>query len=270
MQQSHVTHSKALRNFGLTVGITLIVCLLGALCQCGGEPVAEAPPGEKSRLFAALPSATGPGFGYTITNWERTFVGEVGPSAGAFQQRTSHRNQELGATVEVTYLCSRNQIWAKVEFTDAKDPRKLPTFPDEWMLLNYSRMHVDTPMPPRYTEPDVGGVWGLLSHATSVNESEPGIFTGRVDLAGGAAEKYLSEEAVQKLGDTGVWLPFRATLDQQGRLATMAVSVPKVGDTAAYEHTITYRNYGTTPTISLPDPTTPLHPPLTLYNLLAP
>ncbi|MEV4631215.1 hypothetical protein AB0J90_33590 [Micromonospora sp. NPDC049523] len=138
------------------------------------------------------------------------------------------------------------------------------------MLLNEDLIHAETYIPLPYESPDIAGARALVDHLTSVSESEPGTYTGWVELAGEVGQYFLSEEAVEVLGDSAKWLPFEATVDQQGRLTTVAVSVPEVGNAEAYEHTITYTNYGTAPTVTITAPADSMNAPAELYEILAP
>ena len=57
---------------------------------------------------------------------------------------------------------------------------------------------------------------------------------------------YGRKPVLEALGTKAAALPFTATVDDQGRLASLKVSVPAAGEVKAYQASITMSKYGAT------------------------
>jgi hypothetical protein len=97
----------------------------------------------------------------------------------------------------------------------------------------------------------------FLRAVVGVTETTPGNFGGTIRLTDEAAfttpgPHKLAEEVV---ADTAITeLPFRATLDGQGRLASFQVTLPKIDDGRDVDYQLTITSYGEELTVARPMP----------------
>jgi hypothetical protein len=135
----------------------------------------------------------------------------------------------------------------------------------KWMHINANRL------PARMTlglRP--GAAAGLNADAflravTKADKVGPAELTGTVDLtkAGGAG---LAGDLAKQAGAKATAVPFRAFLDDQGRVAKLVLGMPAVGGQKA-ELIIEYRDIGTAEKIAAPKPAETITAPDTLYQM---
>ncbi|GAA2631213.1 hypothetical protein GCM10010399_74140 [Dactylosporangium fulvum] len=78
----------------------------------------------------------------------------------------------------------------------------------------------------------------------------------------------IDDEAVKALGDKAKAVPFEATVDDKGNLATLKVSVPAYGDTKAGDVTATFSDFGAPVTVTTPAASEVEDAPASTYDLL--
>ncbi len=117
----------------------------------------------------------------------------------------------------------------------------------KWMHVDRTRLKDSDRIPISGDADDALGLKKLLSSAQGVQASGERKYTGTVDLTAADADSLISadEDVVKALGDKAKTVPFTATVDDQGRLAELAVDVPAAGDNPAHQLKVTLTGYGT-------------------------
>jgi hypothetical protein len=101
-----------------------------------------------------------------------------------------------------------------------------------------------------FTEPT--GVQSLVK-AVVAAEKAPGGYKGTIDLTKSVDTIALEKDEIKGLADAGKAIPFEATVDDKGRLASLKLSIPAAGASKADTVTFTFTDFGS--------PVTPTKPP---------
>lgn len=108
---------------------------------------------------------------------------------------------------------------------------------------------------------DPGDSVAAVKAVVSAQKGADGTFTGTTDLSG-LTGGMIGTDRLTALGAKAKALPFTATLDSSGRLATFSIQVPASGTDAAYEYKMTYSNYGGVKAMERPSAVSPAPHPL--------
>jgi hypothetical protein len=110
----------------------------------------------------------------------------------------------------------RKDIWMKIP--------GLPVGDGKWMHLDSSKVGADSRLNALGSAGDPGGTQGLVKAITEADSLGGGRYKGTVDLSKAFSTKFLTGAlADQKLGADALVVPFEATVDDQGRLTSIAV-----------------------------------------------
>ncbi|GAA2613310.1 LppX_LprAFG lipoprotein [Paractinoplanes durhamensis] len=108
-----------------------------------------------------------------------------------------------------------------------------------WTHLDGSRLPAGTTIGLRPNQIDPVGTANLLGAATDVKETGTNTYAGSLDLTKAAGLAGLSQVTIDGYGTAAQNVPFTATLDDQGRLSKLTITVPQ-GDPID----VTYADYG--------------------------
>ncbi len=140
-----------------------------------------------------------------------------------------------GMKISTSILAVNREVWVKMT--------GVPGAPDKWMHVAADKVAPGSSL-------DIGKDQSarLQSAAVSVERDGANGFKGTIDITKLGT---ISEDLVKQLGDKAKAMPFTATLDSQGRLATvemdMSTAVPGMG-----KMTTKYSGYGDPVTVTPP------------------
>ena len=106
---------------------------------------------------------------------------------------------------------------------------------------------------------------GAVATAESAGDKQ---LKGTLDFTKATWGPVLNANAVKGLGDKAKAVPFEATIDDKGRLATLKVTVPAYGSTKEEVVNITYSDFGTPVKLTTPSASETAEAPETLYALV--
>ncbi|HET6211728.1 MAG TPA: hypothetical protein VFE14_02515 [Micromonosporaceae bacterium] len=92
-------------------------------------------------------------------------------------------------------------------------------------------------------------------------------YKGTLDLTKGVSMG-ADKDAIAKLGDKAKAVPFEATVDSQGRLATLKFTVPAVGSDKETTVDVTYSDFGASVDLAKPAAADVVEAPASIYQML--
>lgn len=145
-----------------------------------------------------------------------------------------------GGTLTVDQVISGGATYAKVT---VKNVPGMPALPG-WMKLDPAKL--DKPENFDLTDPDPANlqaaVFGGLGTVEPAGDRR---YKGTLDLTEASESGIVDQEVVADLKDSGTAVPFEATVDEKGRIATFKITVPKTANSDAETWEITYSDWGT-------------------------
>jgi hypothetical protein len=114
---------------------------------------------------------------------------------------------------------------------------------------------------------DPTGVQTLSGAIVSAEKTGDRTYKGTMDLTKAKVVGVTAED-VKDMGDAAKSIPFEATLDDKGRLATLKLTVPAGGSTKADTLTFAYSDFGATVTATKPAASETIEAPPAVYTLL--
>jgi hypothetical protein len=110
----------------------------------------------------------------------------------------------------------RKDAWIKVPGLPASDGK--------WMHLDISKVRADSRLKALVSADDPGGTQGLVKAIAEADSLGGGRYKGTVDLSKSSSTKFLTDAlGDQELKADALVVPFEATVDDQGRLTSIAV-----------------------------------------------
>ena len=170
-------------------------------------------------------------------------------------------------TLTMNFLFVEKQSWVKISLHGAAG---LPKIPKKWMLLDPSKLKKGPDaIPIGYdSDTDPGDAGSLVRSAADVRQTSPGQFTGTTDLSQTGDGDVTDAKTLAALGATAKAVPFVATTDDQGRLRSVLVKIPKTAKTKASTYEVSYSEYGTAPTPQKPSAGAQQKAPAIVYQML--
>lgn len=253
-----------------------LVTVAATASGCGSDPAPANPdaaatssavPQPRDVLLAAVPDGDEGPFRFTIVDHEATGSGVVDAASQGIEISYAIADPDLGFTTNMAFRVIDQQSWMKVTFTDAEDITGLPELPETWLLLDPAQVD-DAGSLPAYDGPDPANTTTLCQAIVTAEEAGSGQYAGTLDLTQTSAAEVVDPAIVAALGEAAKAVPFTAEVDANEQLASMTIQVPATDASEAYEHTITYGDYGDAPPVTVPsEPDSQEAPPLA-YELL--
>ncbi|HLL68578.1 MAG TPA: hypothetical protein VK453_23105 [Micromonosporaceae bacterium] len=114
---------------------------------------------------------------------------------------------------------------------------------------------------------DPAGAGQFAKAIVTAEKSGPGQYSGTFDLTRAVDMVDQSSADVAAIGAPAKSLPFKATLDEQGRLGTLAFTVPAHGQSKAADYVTTFSGYGSPANLAKPPANTIKEAPAAMYQL---
>ena len=230
---------------GLAVLVAL--ALTGTACDRltggrGDDQPSPTPATPREALTASTKAFSTMSFSCTMKDAESTGECQVDPTAGHARLDLTFADAEIGLEFTFNLLVRGDDTWLKVDFGRATGDPRLPDLPKGWMHLDRSRIKDGDDLAFRNEDP--AGAHHVMAAIVDVEAAGDRRYKGTVDLPKATESALVNDDHAKALGDKAAAVPFEATLDDQGRLATLTITVPAAGDDEAQTWEATYLNYG--------------------------
>lgn len=145
-----------------------------------------------------------------------------------------------GTNMTIDVVQIGDEVWMKMA--------GVPSLPKDWMHVDTAKLGAASTLRSSIEDPSYSA--NMLKVASSVEWDGTNKIKGTLDLTKAAGA---NPAAAAALGEQAKAVPFTATLDEQGRLASMTVGMGQVAPAAGVgDMVITYSNYGEPVTIEKP------------------
>ncbi|SCE77010.1 hypothetical protein GA0074695_0966 [Micromonospora viridifaciens] len=255
------------RTMGTLAAMLAATTLLGG-CGLKSEPgtdsAASPTATPKEALLDAVPAETDGAFRFTGKDASSDLSGRIDPASKAVEMTMVMAPDKDGVVVTMSFLVIEDKLWMKAKFSGQPG---LPKFPDKWMALDRSKL-TDSGSVPSYDGADQGNAGPLIEAATSVEQQEPGKYTGFIDVTSGNAAKALDDGEAAALGEAGKRVPFTALVGPDKHLSSLVLEMPAAGEHKAYQYVVTYADFDSAPKITAPTGGAVTKAPALVYELL--
>jgi hypothetical protein len=260
-----------------TAGLGLVATLMFAVAGCTGtadSPTVNATGSASPSATSAPPSqATGEAAAAltqaaaelakssfkSSTTWApgSSVVGLMDPPNKIGQTTLSTTIQSSAVTIDS--LMFGTDVYLKIKGLE-------PTFGDKWLHVDVQRLSPDSQLGFAPGEFDPVTSERLLRTATDVHRTGDNAFAGTLDLS--KATGVLGDKTVVNVNGDVTKVPFEATTDGSGRLATMKVNLPSTDGKPTRSIVTTYSDFGTPVNIQKPAAAEVVEAPDLLYKTL--
>lgn len=248
---------------GVLAGAAVATVLAATGCATGGTGTPTAPADPRQALLASTAAVEQGNFSFTVTGHEEKSTGSVHlPSRSAAMNATT-TGTDGTAAMQFRYVEPDRYVRMKMDMAGLGDLAELEKDPStaalaaqfrqmremfsgkKWMHVDTSRVKNAKDLDINLDDPDITGASAMLDTAVTVQSAAPGRWTGTLDLTKVPNTKVpWSTTEAQKAGAALAAVPFEAGADGQGRLSTLSLRLPAVGDAPAHERVIAFSGYG--------------------------
>jgi hypothetical protein len=261
---------------GMRIGTGLVVALVGVTLVggCGsksddsGEVVAApsvsaAPVDAKPKLAAAAAKTSGTSFKFRSEDPDAggSIEGAVDPAAPA---STAKMSVALDGTNQLTFesITAGGTFYVKITGLPSTGGTDLSKY---WMKADPTKITGDLGV---LSAKDPVDVSKIVANAASVQSADGTLYTGTVDLTQESLGVMYDADLAKELGDKAKAVPFSASVDAQGYLNSIKVSVPAYGSEPAADTTITLSDFGRPVTATAPTGAQVITMPDAMYTAL--
>jgi hypothetical protein len=254
------------------LGLLAVVTFGVAGCTSGGDagtapaPTASTGPSASAAADPAAAAALGAAaaklgtssFKATLTSGPALTVTTLADAPQGVGTSTA-RYTGGGADITVQALLVDKDLWVKVPGVTAAGT---------WMHVDVARLPDGANVGLRPGQIDPANTAQLLSSTSDVRQTGPGTYAGTLDLTTVAGVAGLDRVTIGGYGRAASAVPFRAALDDQGRLAQLNLDLPAVNGQQAQPLEVLYTDYGTTVVANKPAPGEVVEAPESVYKTL--
>jgi hypothetical protein len=220
--------------------VAILVASLVLFAGCTGDKDAKqtnqparSVPGP---LDASVKQFATTSYRFTVKATQGTLDGGFDPAANVLNTKLTATDQ--GATVTVETLVVDADHYVKITGLP------YPGFDGSvWYALDAGRLKSLSPLGISDLR-DPTGARALIAAATKAQQAGDRRYSGTVDLTTLDTWGPVDAADIQSMREKAKSVPFEATLDEKGRLATLKVVVPAYGAVAEDTVTATYREFG--------------------------
>nr|BFE61017.1 hypothetical protein GCM10020063_055430 [Dactylosporangium thailandense] len=207
------------------------------------------PPEALAKSVKALGTTA---FNVAVKQGVMTGGGRVDPAAGK-AVLSMGGNVDLGAGVGVTrlslgYTVLAPELYIKADFGDTLNEH-YGMDPTTWMHVDRAKLTGNALPLSEDGKLDVG-ITELLSGTADVQRTDKTHYTGTIDVSAVRGSLAPTQDSVQKAGAKAKAIPFKATLDEEGRLTVFTIDGASIDEDLAME--LTFTGYGSIDPVTVP------------------
>lgn len=167
-----------------------------------------------------------------------------------------------GPSITQEQIIVGSDSYVKLQLKNLPQASRLPA---GWMKLDLSKLEeradytLDDPDPARLESE-------LFKGLSTVERTGDRGFKGTLDLTKGVKGGIVDDEVVAALKEKANAVPFEATVDEKGRIASFKIMVPAVGTNDPETWSVSYSDYGAPVSVTKPASSVPA--PAAAYELL--
>ncbi len=255
------------------VGLSVLAAAVLAITGCTTSSTPSAPPAAsasasatgatpaaKDALLSSIDPLTKTSYKYTLTSSGLTGQGANDPANKKATLTLSGQQQSNSITINVVVLAT--DMWMKLNLGTNNNNLNIST--DKWFHVDATKLGANPNLP---VDPNgAANTANLLTGAVDVQRADARHFSGTLDLTKGTNNNMLGQPDIDRLATKLKAVPFTATTDDQGRLSELKIDLAAV-DPALSAVQSTYSDYGTTVTVTRPDPAQVVEAPDSVYQL---
>jgi LppX_LprAFG lipoprotein len=187
--------------------------------------------------------------------------GSADPTAGNVSQQA--KVSMAGASATFDLLAVGGQFYAKLSGMPIPGVNT-----SKWLHIDPSKLKtIHNLLIAEVKDPT--GVQAIMSSVVSAEKTGEGQFKGTLDLTkSGINIPGVDPADLTSLADKAKSVPFEATVDKSGRLASYKVSIPATGSSAAADVTVSYSDFGTPVSVQQPPAADTVEAPAAAYTFL--
>ncbi|GAA0802420.1 hypothetical protein [Spirilliplanes yamanashiensis] len=224
----------------------------GASSGAPADPAAAAALGDAAAKLGTTP------FKVTVTSGPAlTITSRVDAPGGV--GTSNARYTAGGADITVEALLADQDLYVKVPgVTEA----------GKWVHVDVARLPegANVGLVPGRIDPT--NTAELLSSTTDVRSTGPGSYAGTLDLTKAAGVAGVDKVMIDGYGQAASAIPFRAGVDDQGRLSELTLDLPALNGRPVQPLEVLYTDYGTPVTAAKPTAAEIVEAPESLYKTL--
>jgi hypothetical protein len=211
-------------------------------------------------LRAAVTELTKTSYRYTLKAGDATGGGTVDPTAA--QSSLSISVAAEGEAFKTDVLILGPELFAKISGLPLPglDGKK-------WFRIDRSRIKSFNALGIRDVD-DPTGVKTLSGTIATIQKTGDRSYKGTLDLSKGSAAFGLDDAAAKQLGEKARAVPFEATVNEQGRLATWKMTIPAHGSEKETSFELAYTEHGGKFELKKPAAGEVVNPPEAVYEML--
>jgi len=237
----------------------------GASASSTGSATASGSSADRDALLSSIDQLTRTTYKYTLTSGGLTGQGANDPASKAATLSltgTGNANGQALNSLTINVVALGTDLWMKLSAGTANNNVLLTG--DKWFHIDATRLGANPSLP---VDPNGGAnAAALLRNAVSVRRSDTHHFTGTADLTNGTVNTRVGQAQLDQLGAKAKAVPFTASTDDQGRLASVTLDLASL-DPSITAVAVTYSGYGDPVTVNKPDPAQVQEAPNGLYDL---
>ncbi|MDI1462422.1 hypothetical protein QEZ54_15735 [Catellatospora sp. KI3] len=191
-----------------------------ASVSAAASPAAdELPPGEVLAAAQAKSKAENQKFVFNMSGDRSSMTGKGASDVANHRASASMEINAAGQKLTTETIQIGDELWLRYV--------GLSTLPKQWMHVKISQLKATSLI--RKSLEDPSSMSELLRSAFAVKKSGERGFEGTVDMT---KSPTATPQMVAALGDEAKAVPFRVTLDDQGRISVMTIDLSRIGKTA--------------------------------------
>jgi len=203
----------------------------------------------------------------TKTSYKYTFKAGDASGSGSVDQTVKH------TSMSVTVAAEGEDFKTEVMILDTELYAKISGLPvpgldgKKWLRIDRSKIKSFAALGIQDID-DPTGVKTLSKTIGTITKTGERSYKGTLDLSRGSAAFGLDEAAVRQLGDKAKAIPFEATVNDKGKLATWKMTVPPHGAEKEVTYELTFTNHGEKFALTKPAAGNVANPPEAVYQML--
>jgi hypothetical protein len=230
--------------------------------SASSSPSSASSPAGKDALLAAAGKFDQSSYHYTLTTSGLTGSGASDPATKSM--RMSMSGTQAGTAVKIDMVKTGADVYVKLDAGQLTT--QLGISPDKWMHIDASSLGAGSGLLNLPGGGDPSDVNGLLGGVVTAQTTDGRNFTGTLDLTKATGSSTPSSDALSKAGDKAKAVPFTATLDDQGRLASLKVDGSGIEDGLTVS--MTFSDYGAPVDITRPAASSVVEAPAAISQML--